>query len=189
MTKREMIIAPRLTLPMRPTFVETREMNVIEEETLPQPTRPMKRRKAPTRNLRQTLSIAVRELVFLLIAADMTNMAFWYLAPWPVYRIVAFVVIFILWSNFASSTTRVKTKQTFDMLNTMSTQAVHAVKRPRQQAAAVVKPEHNLDTTAYLIAIKKYHYASIQTGSLYDPLLDDHSYRDLLHRPESTPIR
>jgi hypothetical protein len=162
--KRKQIIAPRLTLPMKPA----------------------KRRKGPRRSLRQALWIYIRELAFLLIAGDIANMAFWYLAPWPVYRIVSFVVIFILWSNAASSTARVKTKQTFDMLNTMSTQAVHAVKRPRTQAAGV-KTEHTLDTTAYLVAIKKEHYANIQTGNLYDTLPDDHSYRDLLHHPETAP--
>jgi len=164
LAKHPLLIAPRLTLP----------------------TKPAKRRKGPHRSLRQALWIYIRELAFLLIAGDIANMAFWYLTPWPVYRIVAFVVIFILWSNAASSAARVKTKQTFDMLNTMSTQAVHAVKRPRTQVA-VVKTEHTLDTTAYLVAIKKEHYANIQTRSLHAVVPDDHSYRDLLRHPETTP--
>lgn len=164
MAKKEKIIAPQLRLPAKP----------------------VKRRKAPRRSRRQTLFIIVRELVFLVIALDLGNLAYWYLAPWPIYRIVAFVILFVLWSNVASGIARGKTKQALDMLNTMSTQAVRAIEHSHKHTA-IVKQESNQDTTGYLEAIKKEHHAHIQTHRLHNFVPHDHRNSSVLDHHEAPP--
>ena len=162
MARRSLLIAPRLTLPAKP----------------------MKKHRAG-RSRAQTVATWARILVCSLIALDLGNMAFWYLAPWPVYRIVAFVVLFILWSNCASATTRHKTKHAWDTLGTATMQAVRAA--PRRQASL---PAQGEDTATYLHALKVeiVGYENMQTDRLYDTVPDDTRYRDLICHTETAPI-
>jgi hypothetical protein len=95
MAKRHLLIAPRLNLPAKPA-----------------------KKRRQRRSRAQTVATWARILVCSLIAVDVGNMAFWYLAPWPVYRIVAFVVLGVLWSNCASAGARHKTKHAWEMLGT-----------------------------------------------------------------------
>lgn len=164
MAKRSLLIAPRLTLP----------------------TKPVKKRRQ-RRSHRQTIVTCLRVLVCSLVALDVGNMAFWYLAAWPVYRIVAFVVLFILWSNCASATTRHKTKHAWDTLGTATMQAVRAA--PRRQSA-LVEPARLEDTATYLHALKVelVGYENMQTDRLYDTVPDDTRYRDLICHTETAPI-
>lgn len=158
---------------------------IARKRTQPLPGR-VKRKKR--RHL--SFTVALRELALLVVALDVANMAYWYLAPWPIYRIVAFVVIFVLWSNVASETARGKTKQAWDKLNTMSTQAVHAAGHPRKHhQTAMVKFERDQDTTGYLESIKKEHYEDIKTIRLYDTVPIDISNCRVLHSSETAPVR
>jgi len=119
------IIPPRLTLPMKPM----KSPPVLEE---PPP------KKVPKRNLAFVIGL---EALYLVAAGEVGSLVYFYLAPWPIYRIVAFVALFILWSNFASALARNKTtkEQTVELFSTM---------RPKKQ-------EVSSDTTAYLVALRK----------------------------------
>jgi hypothetical protein len=163
MAKRSLVIAPRLTLPVKP----------------------MKKRSRRSRT--QTVATWARIIVCSLIALDLGNMAYWYLAPWPVYRIVAFVVLGVLWSNCASASARHKTKHAWEMLNTATMQAVHAV--PRKQTT-LVKPATGEDTATYLHALKVelVGYENIQTDRLYNTVPDDTCYRDNICNTQTAPI-
>lgn len=104
--------------------------------------------------------IFIQELIYLAIAGGLGNLAYWYLIPWPVYRIVAFVIIFILWSNVASETARYKTKKRTKSLLTMGTQAVQAVhihhrKKAKKQGSLMINTVFTDDTTTFLAAIRK----------------------------------
>lgn len=119
------IIAPLLTLPMK--------RRIEDEETVLLPVYlPAKR------NLAFLLGV---EVLYALAAGELGSLAFFYLAPWPIYRIVAFVALFIVWSNFASALARNKStkQQAVEILHTM---------RPKKQ-------ELTTDTTAYLVALRK----------------------------------
>lgn len=172
---------------MRRTSIH-RETTMNKRKIAATRTQPLGGKVRRKKRLRLSFTVVLRELAFLVVAIDLCNMAYWFLAPWPIYRIVAFVTVFILWSNFASETARDKTKQAWDKVGTMSTQAVHAAEHPRKRAV-IVKPEQHQDTTAYLAAMKKEQYESIQIGRLYDTIPDDGRHRRVLYHPEATPVR
>ena len=132
------LIPPHFTLPMKPP-------KLWEVVTHPHPIR--KPLLAPVRpSFGQRLRIGVHEILYLLLAIEIGNLAYHYLAPWPIYRIVSFVVLLILWANFASSTVRTTSKkQAQALVETVSMRAVKARSRPSLHA----------DTTSYLVAIRK----------------------------------
>ena len=132
------VIPPRFTLPMKPikAFCDTHPLPSFSFEE--------ERKKEPVREKRSYAFLFFFETIYLLAAGELGFIAYTYFAPWPIYRIVAFVALFILWSNFASSLARNKStkEQAIELLSTMSIRAV-----PKKLDMS--------DTTAYLAAIRE----------------------------------
>jgi hypothetical protein len=75
--------------------------------------------------------VGLQEIAFLAIALDLGFLAWYYLSQWSIYRFIAYIIIVILWSNFASVTARTATrKHARRMLHTISMPAI----RPRSQS-------------------------------------------------------
>lgn len=130
----------------------------------PKLTLPVKlQRKRKSRSGKQRLYVVLRELALLIVLLDLGNILYWTLAAYPIYRVVALIILVILWSNVASETARHKTKEAWDKLNTVSMQAVNGRRRP-----AIAVPNRSEDTTTYLVAMKKESYARIQTDRLHN---------------------
>ena len=119
----------------------------IRQSTSPpiNPAKPMRKH----RNYRHTLYICACQLLYMSIAVALGSLAYWYFAAWPVYRVVAFVVIIIAWSNIASATAR---RKSVDMLATVKVQAIRLGDRKR--SSRMDSPALTQDTTTYLRAIK-----------------------------------
>lgn len=86
----------------------------------------------------------VLQSMFAIIALASGFASYTLLEAYPVYRIVALVIIVILWSNAASTTAR---RVTIDMMNTIS---LRAIKVQRKRSL----PSLTEDTMVYLRAIK-----------------------------------
>jgi len=108
----------------------------------PEPALPAKQRT----NYRHTLHIGACQLTYAVVAITLGYLANYYLAAQPVYRIVAFVVLGILWSNAASSTAR---KKSVDMLETVSVRAIRLKGKKRMSSPVLTR-----DTAACLQAVK-----------------------------------
>ena len=119
----------------------------IRQSTSPpiNPAKPMRKH----RNYRHALYICACQLLYTSIAVALGSLAYWYFAAWPVYRVVAFVVIIIAWSNIASATAR---KKSVDMLATVKVQAIRL--GDRKMSSHMDSPALTQDTTTYLRAIK-----------------------------------
>lgn len=132
LSKKNYVIAPRFTLPMKQV-------------------KPTKNK----RSLIEYLSLVLVEVIYLGLAFEMLDLAFWYFVAWPIYKVVAFVVVIILWSNVASSAARNKSakEQTLELIDTMSMQAVRVSTWGKEQPKRIAALSS--DTTAYLVALKK----------------------------------
>ncbi len=108
--------------------------------------KPLKKRRP---NHRHIVSMSMRQLIYASIAVLLSFIVYRYLAAWPVYRVVAFVVIVIIWSNLASATAR---KKSVDMLETVRIQAIRVGKR--KQTSHVDSPALTLNTETYLQTVK-----------------------------------
>jgi hypothetical protein len=129
------VIKPRLSLPSKPRAMKTVPPSKIA-------TKPLKHRP----NYRHTLFIAACQCLYASVSGAASATAWYELAIWPVYRVVALVVIAILWSNAASSAAR---KKSIDMLATVSIKAIRVAGKKRMESPALTE-----DTTTYLKAIK-----------------------------------
>src|SRR5882762_11332299 len=67
---------------------------------------PVKKSTKRRTNYRHVLYVGTRQFVYAAIAITLGILANYYLTNWTVYRVVAFVVLGILWSNVASSAAR-----------------------------------------------------------------------------------
>jgi hypothetical protein len=148
----------QLPLPTRESAGQYRQDAGIKAEPmwLPQPTRqstslPTNPAKLTRKrhNYRHALYIAICQLIYGSIAVTLGYLAYCYFAAWPVYRVVAFVVIIIAWSNIASATAR---KKSVDMLATVKVQAIRLGDRKR--SSGMDSPALTQDTTTYLRVIK-----------------------------------
>jgi len=99
----------------------------------------------PEKNYHRALRITIQEIGYLALAGSLAYGAYQYLAPWPVFRIVAFVVILILWSNAASETAHVKAKA-----KTRTQKLILSIQKSKRPAQAKAID----DTTGYLQALK-----------------------------------
>lgn len=102
-----------------------------------------------------SLSLALVEIIYLGLACEMLELAFWYFRAWLIYKVVAFVVVVILWSNVASSAARNKSprEQAVEVIDTMGIQAARASTWGKAQPKRIAALSS--DTTAYLVALKK----------------------------------
>jgi hypothetical protein len=98
---------------------------------------------------RRRLAVFTVETGYLGIALGLAYAIWIYLAPWPIYRIVAYVILVILWSNFASTAARhTSTKR-------QAVEIVNAVKHATTKHKALTPQEVlKADTTMYLQALK-----------------------------------
>jgi len=92
------------------------------------------------------LYVGTRQFVYAAIAITLGILANYYLTNWTVYRVVAFVVLGILWSNVASSAAR---KKSVDMLETVSVRAIRLKGKKRMDSPVLTQ-----DTTTCLQAVK-----------------------------------
>lgn len=111
--------------------------------------------KIPTKFIKQhskyrhTLYTILLQILYATVSLSLSWLAWYYLAAYPVYRVVALVVIVILWSNAASITAR---RKTMDMLETIEHPALkvwHQKKQKEQRKALYAD-----NTSVYLKAIK-----------------------------------
>lgn len=92
------VIRPHITLPALTPRQILEEAVTQPMPALPQPTRQSVTQ--PSRKRRNPRLIAL-ELFYATMALSLGYLAYHSLAAWPVYRVVTWVVIAILWSNLA----------------------------------------------------------------------------------------
>lgn len=119
----------------------------LPASTLP-PKLPVQLPMEKPRNHRHTLYIIACQVIYANIALSLAFLAYRYLAAYPVYRVVAFVVIGILWSNLASSAMR---RKSVKGLATVKMQAI----RVKGQVSHMSSPALIDSTNVFLQAVKK----------------------------------
>ncbi|HEY7413550.1 MAG TPA: hypothetical protein VH593_00020, partial [Ktedonobacteraceae bacterium] len=98
------VIPPRLKLPSKVRLVTLAE---VETARLPQV-----HVGRSARPFWWRVRLALVEAGYLILATCLGYRAYTWFAPWPIYRIVCWVIIGILWSNFATTAARrTSTKQ------------------------------------------------------------------------------
>jgi hypothetical protein len=122
-----LIIKPRLSLPSKPRALKPSQI----------PTKPLLSARRP--DYKHTLSMAVHQFIYAFVAGGLSSTAWFCLAGMAVYRVVALVVIGILWSSFAG---RAALRRPVDMMETVSLPAFPV-------------GNYTDETYAYLKAIKK----------------------------------
>jgi hypothetical protein len=109
-------------------------------------------------------SVFYKELAYLVIAIDLAVVCGCFFLGHPVYQIVSWVVIVVVWSNFSSRTIRQHWLASVDkLLTTLSLPAItQSSKSVKQVSRKAYLQSLQDDTTAYLQAIRKLH--SIKEG-------------------------
>lgn len=151
----------------------------------------------PKRGVLGTLWMLGCEALYLSVACLMCGLAYWYFALWPVYRIVAFVIILILWSNCASATARNKTREQALRLWGQVTHAASLFREHQQQQKheqIIVHPALSQDTTGFLSAVKAMsrggtHVIVSEASRVQPTLPDHHRHSSLVGDPAHASIR
>lgn len=102
----------------------------------------------PYRRHRHTISMVTLQSLYIAIAGFLGGVAYYGLAEQPVYRVVSFAVIFIVWSTTASVTAR---KKPIDLMETVEHPALAQHGKIWQQKQGKVYLEN---TNVFLQAIK-----------------------------------
>lgn len=142
------LMYPIAQIPLASQVAETLPslQSKLPESTLP-PKQPVQIPEEP-RNHRHALYIIACQALYANIAIFLALSAYYYFASYPVYRVVAFVVIGILWSNLASSALRRKSK---DAMATVKMQAI----RVKGQVSHMNSSALVDSTNVFLQAVKK----------------------------------
>ncbi len=112
------------------------------------PSRPtLAREKESEGTWRRRIAVTCIELSYLIMAGLLGGAIYLYMKPWPIYQIVAFVCLGILWANFATAAARqTSTKR-------QATQLVKAVKHATTRHKSI-KQIINEDTTTFLKSVR-----------------------------------
>jgi len=169
----------------------------LSYETIPMPVTVL-----PLPPVRSKVSIWlwVTEALYLVIALEMAYMAYWLLASQPIYRVVTWVVLAILWANVASWTAlppaREKVRQkAIHLRDTMSVKAVKMYEQEQRKSVSYSIADHpalTQDTNMYLRSLKKEFLEdapTVKTACLFPALSHHNGYHGIIGPTEATSIR